>query len=142
MGSTYATIELVNQYDEYKFEDGEISDNEIHRWTGNVLVDSGAIRLTINEVIREKLGLRKGEIVSVALADGSLTKVELVGGIKIRFGTRFCFTDAFVVPGNAEPLMGCIPLEGMDLIIIPNENKLEYNHKEYEGGLYSLKLMK
>jgi clan AA aspartic protease len=139
MGLTYATIELINQYDEYKNEDGEISADEIRRWTGDVLVDTGAIRLSINEVIRDQLGLRKGEMVSVALADGSLVKVEMVGGVKIRFGTRFCYTGAFVLPGNTEPLMGCIPLEEMDLIVMPLENKLEYNHKEFEGGLYSLK---
>ena len=78
-------------------------------------------------------------MINVGLADGSKTKVELIGGIKIRFGNRFCYTDAFVVQGNAEPLLGCIPLEGMDLIVVPNENKLEYNHKEYNGGLYHLK---
>jgi predicted aspartyl protease len=78
MGLTYATIELVNQYDEYKNQDGEISADEIRRWTGDVLVDTGAIRLSINEVIRDQLGLRKGEMVSVALADGSLVKMEMV----------------------------------------------------------------
>ena len=139
MGLTYATIELINQFDEYKNEDGEIASNDIRRWNGEMLVDSGAIRLTINEVMRDQLGLRKGEMINVGLADGSKTKVELIGGIKIRFGNRFCYTDAFVVQGNAEPLLGCIPLEGMDLIVVPNENKLEYNHKEYNGGLYHLK---
>jgi clan AA aspartic protease len=139
MGLTYATIELVNQYDEYKNQDGEISSTDIRRWTGNVMVDTGAIRLTINEEIRDQLGLRNGEEISVALADGSKVKVEIIGGVKIRFGNRFCFTDAFVLKGNTEPLIGCMPLEAMDLIVIPEENKLEYNHKEYDGGLYSLK---
>lgn len=139
MGLTYATIELINQYDEYKSEDGEMAITEIRRWTGNVLVDTGAIRLAINEEIRDQLGLRKGEMISVALADGSKVLIEIIGGIKIRFGNRHCFVDAFVLKGNTEPLLGCIPLEGMDLIVIPEENKLEYNHKEYDGGLYSLK---
>jgi clan AA aspartic protease len=139
MGLTYATIELINQYDEYKNEDGEIPVNEIRRWTGNILVDTGAIRLTINEEIRDQLGLRKGEMIKVGLADGNTIEVEKIGGIKIRFGNRTSYTDAFVLPGNTEPLLGCIPLEGMDLIVIPLENKLEYNHKEYEGGLYHLK---
>ena len=139
MGLTYATIELINQFDEYKSEDGEIAANEIRRWNGDMLVDSGAIRLTINEEIRDQLGLRKGEMIVVGLADGSTIKVEKIGGIKMRFGNRTCYTGAFVLPSNTEPLMGCIPLEEMDLIVIPTENKLEYNHKEYEGGLFHLK---
>lgn len=31
MGLTYATIELINQYDEFKNLDGEIAANEIRR---------------------------------------------------------------------------------------------------------------
>jgi hypothetical protein len=62
-----------------------------------------------------------------------------IGGIKIRFGNRTSSTDAFVLPRNTEPLLGCIPLEGMDLIVISLENKLEYNYKKYEGGLHHLK---
>jgi clan AA aspartic protease len=139
MGLTYATIELTNQYDEYKSEDGELSFNSIRRWNGEVLVDTGAIRLAINEEIRDQLGLRKGTLMDVALADGSKTKIEMIGGIKIRFGDRFCFTGAFVLPGNTEPLMGCIPLEEMDLVVLPAENKLEYNPKHPDGALFSLK---
>jgi hypothetical protein len=79
-------------------------------------------------------------MIKVGLVNGNtMMEVEKIGGIKIRFGNRYCYTDAFVLLGNAEPLLGCIPLEGMDLVVIPNENKLEYNHKEYDGGLYSMK---
>jgi predicted aspartyl protease len=103
------------------------------------LVDTSAIGLSINEEIKKYLGLRNGEMISVALADGSIIKREMIGGIKIRFGNRFCYTGAFVLPSNTEPLMGRIHLAGMDLVINLNENKLEYNHKEYDGGLFSLK---
>ncbi len=43
------------KYCEYKNEDGEISSNEIRRWTGKILVDTGAIRLSINQEIRDQL---------------------------------------------------------------------------------------
>ena len=139
MGLTYATIELVNQYDEYKHQDGEIVANEIRRWNGEMLIDTGAIRLAINEEIRTQLGLRKGMMTNVTLADGSLTQIEMIGGVKVRFGDRICYTGAFVLPGNTEPLMGCIPLEEMDLVVIPSENILEYNPKHPDGALFSLK---
>jgi len=32
--------------------------------------------------------------------------------------------DALVVPGNAEVLLGAIPLEGMDVLIDPNKQEL------------------
>ena len=139
MGLTYATIELINQYDEYKSEEGSLPFNEIRRWSGEFMIDTGAIRMAINEDIRGKLGLKKGTLMNVSLADGSIRQVELVGGIKVRFGDRTCYTDAFVLPGNTEPLLGAIPIEGMDLVVIPSENKLEYNPKHPDGALFSLK---
>jgi len=139
MGLTYATIELTNQYDEYKCEEGLVQPNEIRRWSGEFMIDTGAIRMAINEEIREKLGLKKGLLMNAALADGSIRQVELVGGIKVRFGDRTCYTDAFVLPGNTEQLLGAIPLEGMDLVVVPSENKLEYNPKHPDGALFSLK---
>jgi clan AA aspartic protease len=103
------------------------------------MVDTGAVRMAINEEIKEKLGLKRGQLLNVAMADGSTKSVEMVGSIKVRFGNRTCYTDAFVLPGNAEPLLGAIHLEGMDLVVIPSENKLEYNPAHPEGGLFSLK---
>ena len=88
MGLTYATIELINQYDEYKSEEGLIQPNEIRRWSGEFMIDTGAIRMAINEEIKEKLGLRKGTLMNTALADGSIRPIELVGGIKVRFGMQ------------------------------------------------------
>jgi clan AA aspartic protease len=139
MGLTYATIELTNQYDENKVEEGMIKAEHIRRWSGQVMVDTGAIRMAINEEIRDLLGIRKGSLTNVALADGTLTKIEFVGGIKVRFGNRVSYTGAFVLAGNAEPLLGAIPLEDMDLVVIPSENRLEYNPKHPDGALYSLK---
>ena len=139
MGLTYATIELTNQYDEYKYEEGEIPSEKIRRWSGECMVDTGSIRMAINEDIKEQLGLKRGQLMNVAMADGSTRTIEMLGGIKVRFGNRSCYTDAFVLPGSAEPMLGAIPLEGMDLVVIPSENRLEYNPAHPEGGLFSLK---
>ncbi|MEN9522025.1 MAG: hypothetical protein RL065_402 [Bacteroidota bacterium] len=139
MGLTYATIEIANRYDQYRFEDGLISKGEIRRWSGEMLVDTGAIRMAINEEIKKQLGLKDGFKTPVTLADGSSKIIELVGDLEVRFGNRSCYTDAFVLPGNTEPLLGAIPIEGMDLAVIPSENKLDYNPKHPDGALFSLK---
>ncbi|MEP7110132.1 MAG: retroviral-like aspartic protease family protein [Ferruginibacter sp.] len=139
MGLIYATIELTNQYDEYKNEEGLLPLDAIRRWSGEFMIDTGAIRMAINEDIKKKLGLKNGIMMNVSLADGNIKQVEMVGGIKVRFGDRTCYTDAFVLPDGTEPLLGAIPLEGMDLVVIPSENKLEYNPKHPDGALFSLK---
>lgn len=139
MGLTYATIELINLVDEYQLEEGKINSDSIRRWSGQMMVDTGAIRMAINEEIKATLGLKNGTMMGVTLADGSAKQIELIGGIKVRFGDRTCYTDAFVLPANTEPLLGAIPLEGMDLVVIPSENKLEYNPAHPEGAMFSLK---
>ena len=60
MGLTYAVIELINQYDEYRSEEVLLPKDEIRRWSGEFMIDTGAIRMAINEDIKEKLGLKKG----------------------------------------------------------------------------------
>ena len=139
MGLTYATLELTNFYDESKQEDGLISENEIRRWSGEMLVDTDAIRMAINEEIRQHLGFKKGIVSKVTLADGSVKEIELVGAIKVRFGNRSCITDAYVLPENTEPILGAIPMEGMDLAIIPSESKLDYNPKHPDGAIFFMK---
>ena len=84
------------------------------------MINTGAIRMAINEEIKEKLGLKNDLLMKVALADGGIKKVEMAGGIKVRFGDRTCYTDAFVLPDGTEPLPGGIPLEGMDLVVTPS----------------------
>ncbi|MFI5221229.1 MAG: aspartyl protease family protein [Bacteroidia bacterium] len=139
MGLTYAKVELINQYDENKFDEGLIMENQIRKMELELMVDTGAIRLVINEQIRDRLGLKKGFLMNASFADGTVKPVELVAGVKVKFGDRTCYTDAFVLPGDAEPLLGAIPLEGMDLAIIPSENKLAYNPKHPDGAVFSLK---
>ena len=139
MGLTYAKIELVNQYDEYKCADGDLEKSKIRCVEVNMLIDIGAIRMAINEEILNKLGLKRGFMMRASLADGSIRTLELVSGIKVCFGDRSCYTDAFVLPGNTEPLLGAIPLEAMDLAVIPSENKLQYNPQHPDGALFSLK---
>ena len=43
--------------------------------------------------------------------------------IGIKFGDRSCYTYAFILPDNAEPWLGAIPLKGMDLAVIPSQKQ-------------------
>ncbi len=139
MGLVYADIEFTNLADETLCEEGYLPLEKIRKMQVNIMADSGAIRLTINEDIRSKLGLRKRTSMDVLLADGSKRKLEVAGPVKIKFKERDCITDAFVLPNNEEPLLGAVPMELMDLIIIPAAEKLDYNPIHPDGPLYSLK---
>jgi hypothetical protein len=52
-----------------------------------------------------------------ALADGSRQLAAYVGPIEIRFKNRVGFAGALVMGDQA--LLGAIPMEGVDLVVIP-----------------------
>lgn len=139
MGNIYSTVVLSNAFDEWKAEEGLIPNSGIRSLAVEILADSGAIRLAINEEIRNKLGLKKGITIPVTLANGEVNSLELVSGIRVGFEDRSCLTDAFVLPGNAEPLLGAIPMEAMDLVLIPSQNRLATNPAHPNGPVFYLK---
>jgi clan AA aspartic protease len=139
MGLVYADIEIINFADETLSEDGYLPKERIRKVTVRAMADSGAIRLSINENIKNQLGLRVRQQLNISLADGTKRTLDVAGPIRLKFGNRDCITDAFVLPDNEEPLIGAVPMELMDLVIIPSENKLMYNPMHPDGPLYSLK---
>lgn len=124
MGLVHAEIELINGRDADDFEDGLISESEIRSMTVRMNVDSGAIMLSINENIQHQLGLRTREMRPCQLADGSYVDLPVVWPVMVRFGKRKSVTGALVLPNDAEPLLGAIPMEEMDLLIDPARGRL------------------
>ena len=89
------------------------------------LADSGAVHLCIPEHIRLQLKLDSLDKEEVTLADGSKRLVPYVGPLEIRFKNRIGFMGALVM-GNQVSL-GVIPMEDMDLVILPKERRLDVN---------------
>ena len=139
MRLSYADIELINFADETLFEDGYLPREKVRFTTIRALADTGAIRSAINENIRHLLGLRVRSSMDVTLADGTKKNLQVAGPIRIKFKNRDCITDAFVLPDNEEPLLAAVPMELMDLVIIPSELSVEFNPKHPDGPMFSLK---
>jgi len=83
--------------------------------------------------------LRVRQAMDITLADGSRRTLNVAGPIRLKFKQRECITDAFILPGNEEALLGAVPMELMDLAIMPAQNKLDYNPSHPDGPLFSLK---
>ena len=139
MGLVYADLELINLADETLCDGGYLQKEEVRSMSVNMMADSGAIRLTINEVIRKQLGLKVRASQNISLVDGPKRTLEVAGPVRIKFKNRDCITDAFVLPGEEEPLLGAVPMELMDLVIIPSEQRLAFNPLHPDGPLFSLK---
>ncbi len=139
MGLVHAEIELINGADLIRLEDGYITENKVRKVFANMLVDSGAYMMAINQEIKAQLGLKVKSVRTAQLADGSVIDLEIVGPIEVRFKNRDCSVNAMVLPGDAEPLLGAIPMEEMDVLIHPNQNMLIVNPKHPNVAQLSLK---
>jgi clan AA aspartic protease len=91
----------------------------------DALADSGALHLCIPEHVRIQLKLDAIDSKEVTLADGSKKLVPYVGPVELRFKNRVGFAGALVM--GDQVLLGAIPMEDMDLIIIPKTRTLEIN---------------
>jgi len=89
------------------------------------LADSGANHLCIPEHVQVQLQLEEIASKEVTLADGSKKLVPYVGPIELRFKNRVGFAGALVM--GDQVLLGAIPMEDMDLVIIPKTRTLEIN---------------
>ncbi len=93
----------------------------------DALADSGSVHLCIPEHIRIQLQLDESDKKEVLLADGSRKIVPYVGPLELHFANRVGFAGALVM--GDQVLLGAIPMEDMDLVIIPSTRSLEVNPK-------------
>ena len=91
----------------------------------DALVDTGSIYLVIPEHVQLQLQLEKQGTKEVTLADGSRRLIPYVGPIETRFKNRVAYVGA-VVMGD-EVLLGAIPMEDMDLVLLPQKRLADVN---------------
>lgn len=139
MGLVYADIELINADDLALVRRGHLKAGDVRKIKVTSLVDSGAYMLAVNEDVKNQLDLPVIDQQFAELADGSQIEVDVVGPVEVRFENRRVTADAMVLPGSAEILLGCIPMEGMDVVIDPKQQKLLVNPKTPYKPKLSLK---
>lgn len=107
--------------------------DDVRRMHVNMLVDSGAYMMAINETILSQLDLPIIEKRKAQMADGSIVGYDVAGPIEVRFANRKAVCNAFVLPGDSEPLLGSIPMEEMDVLIHARKQELLVNpdHPNY-----------
>ena len=88
MGLVYADIELINAVDLGMAMRNVIGEEEVKRVHLNLLVDSGAYNLCINETIQEQLDLPFNEKRKAQLANGHIEEYDIVGPIVLKYKNR------------------------------------------------------
>ena len=89
------------------------------------MADTGAVYLCIPAHLAEQLQLEEQAKKEVKTTDGKTHLCSYVGPLQIRFDNRMCFVGAMVL--GDEVLLGAIPMEDMDLVVIPQERRVAVN---------------
>jgi clan AA aspartic protease len=124
MGYVYADIEIVNPSELEMARRHIIGQEEVKQMRINVLVDSGAYLLCINENIQAIFDFPFVKKERLELADGSIEVYDIVGPIEIIFADQKTCCNAFVLPGSSKPLLGAVPMELLNLVLHPLRQKL------------------
>lgn len=114
MGIAYATILLENP------KRPDLQPMELQ-----ALADTGALFLCIPEEVRIQLQLEATSQKEVTTADGKRQLFDYVGPVRIQFENRECYAGAIVL--GAEVLLGAVPMEDMDLVVISTARRVAVN---------------
>ena len=95
------------------------------------LADTGATFLCVPADVAEVLRLENidGRKEAV-LADGRRQSVPYVGPVEVRFKGRVAFGGALVIGDRV--LLGAIPMEDMDLVVLPRSRRVDVNPESPE----------
>jgi clan AA aspartic protease len=99
------------------------------------LADTSAVFLCIPEHVATQLQLKESSKKEVTVADGRRQLLPYVGPIHVRFQNRECYVGAVVL--GDEVLLGAVPMEDMDLVVIPSERRVAVNplNPNFAAGL-------
>ncbi|TMJ24460.1 MAG: clan AA aspartic protease [Alphaproteobacteria bacterium] len=114
MGLTRARIRLANA------RRPDLAALEVHAFA-----DTGALHLCIPKHIALQLQLDELEKREITIPDGSVRLVPYMGPVIVSFANRQCYVGAMVL--GDEALLGAIPMEDMDLVVLPCAQQVAVN---------------
>jgi hypothetical protein len=130
-------ITLINAGDISAARNGYIPETKIRRQTIKAMPDTGSWTLVINEATRQELGLAIKGSIRATLADGSTSTYNQTEALDIQWKDRSTTQQALLVPDADDILLGALPLEALDLMVDPVNERLVGVHGDQP--LYKLK---
>jgi predicted aspartyl protease len=128
MGTTYDEITLINATDVGMEMRGLIKEAEVRQTTVQVVADTGADTLVINEPVRAALGLRIIGPAQAWLADGQNHGCQVTETVEVTWKGRSMTCRPWLIANAPEVLLGAIPMEDLDIIVDPNRQCLVGAH--------------
>jgi predicted aspartyl protease len=124
VGRFSVEIEIANDADLVRAEDGTLPPDQVRRETIQGVVDSGAARLVLPEAVVKRLGLTLGDPIPVKYADGRRARRRVAKRIFAQLLGRDGIFSAIVEPKRDTALIGAIVLEELDLLVDCKNHRL------------------
>ena len=102
------------------------------------IIDTGATMSVLPMDLIQKLGLEKIDEVNESYADNSVKRKEVYGWVILEIARRKAVFDVLVENERAQPLIGQIVLERLDLVIEPSTRKVIPNPRSPETPMIEI----
>ena len=133
---TEATIENFGDF--WNCQQGTLPVGQVRRITvNNALVNTGATLVSLPSRLVRQLGLRKTATKRVISSTGA-TEADMYSAIQLTIQGRSCTMDVMEVPDDVPVLIGQIPLEHLDLVVDPRDQKLVGNPRHGGEHIYEM----
>jgi predicted aspartyl protease len=100
VGRFAVDVDLANDRDLGRAEDGRITPDQVRRVRIRGVVDSGATFLVIPESVAKQLGVETSGVVKVRYADGRTAERPVAGHVHLSYGGRDNVFSAIVEPNR------------------------------------------
>jgi len=136
MGIVLVTAIIENLRDVNAAEEGRIPETDVRRIEiQDARVDTGATYVAMPKRLIEQLGLKKLKTVEAKTVSGPI-RFGIYDQVKLTIQDRDCEVRVSEVADSCSVLIGYIPLELLDFVISPKEQKLIGNPDH--GGQYMI----
>lgn len=139
VGKVLVSAKIESLQDLLKVEMGQLGSDQIRSAEVNeALVDTGAMFLSLPSRLIDQLGLRRVRKRRVRTT-GGLAETWLCEAVRLTIQDRECTADVAEVPDDCPVLIGQIPLEILDFVVDPANQKLIGNPEH--GGEQMIELL-
>jgi len=122
MGQVHVRVVLTNHRETVMARLGQLDASQVHRYETEALIDTGAVRSTIPAAVAERLGLFRLRKTDAKYADGRVEEVDMAEAVTVEILGRETEMAPMIL--GEQILLGVIVLEGLDLMVDCNRNRL------------------
>ena len=124
MGKVLVTAKVENLEDLYKVKQGKLKQKKVRSVEVlDALVDTGATFLSLPTQLIQQLGLDRIGIRRIRTTAG-VREAPAYEAVRLTIQERDCTVDVMEVPNECPVLIGQVPLEVLDFVIDPKQQKL------------------